>query len=62
MTPTAARPKRRRATGPGAERRARVRVVVADGHAIDRRALACLLRDQPDFDIVGEAANSAEAI
>jgi DNA-binding NarL/FixJ family response regulator len=37
-------------------------VVIADGQAIDRRALGSLLHDQPDFEIVGEAANSAEAI
>jgi DNA-binding NarL/FixJ family response regulator len=40
----------------------RLRIVVADGHAIDRHGLASLLREQPDFEIVGEAANSAEAI
>jgi len=32
------------------------------GHAIDRHGLLSLLRGQPDFECVGEAANSAEAI
>jgi DNA-binding NarL/FixJ family response regulator len=36
--------------------------VVADGHAIDRRGLVSLLREQPEFEVVGEAANAAEAI
>jgi DNA-binding NarL/FixJ family response regulator len=36
--------------------------VVADGHALDRRALASLLREQPDFEVVGEAAGATEAV
>jgi two-component system nitrate/nitrite response regulator NarL len=36
--------------------------VVADGHALDRRGLVSLLREQPDLEVVGEAANTGEAI
>ncbi|MBI5169884.1 MAG: response regulator transcription factor [Candidatus Eisenbacteria bacterium] len=37
-------------------------MVVADGAAIDRAAIAALLRAESDFLVVGEAADSAEAI
>lgn len=40
----------------------RTRIVVADGHAIDRRGIVSLLSDQPDFEVVGEASNTEEAI
>ena len=40
----------------------RIRIVVADGQAIDRQALLSLLGTQPDFECVGTAANSGEAI
>jgi len=65
MSTSRARPKARAASRPASartSRSARIRVVVADGQAIDRHALASLLRGQPDFEVAGEAANSAEAI
>jgi len=39
-----------------------VRLVVADGQAIDRGGLVGLLEDESDFEVVGEAATLAEAI
>jgi len=39
-----------------------IRVLVADSQAIDRRALALLLRSQHDLRVVGEAANADEAL
>ena len=56
------RPQPRKAARHATANRSRIRVVVADGHAIDRHGLVSLLRGQPDFECVGEAANSAEAI
>jgi DNA-binding NarL/FixJ family response regulator len=55
-------PAKARAARPAATPAARIRILVADGHSIDRRALVSLLREQPDFEVVGEATNSAEAI
>ncbi len=57
-----AHPRRRAATRAASSRSAQLRIVVADGHAIDRRGLVSLLAEQPDFEIVGEASNTAEAI
>jgi DNA-binding NarL/FixJ family response regulator len=37
-------------------------VVVADGAAIDRAAIAALIRSEQDFLVVGEAGNTQEAI
>jgi len=62
MNSSRARAKRRDASRPAAARSSRIRIMVADGHAIDRRAIGSLLREQPDFEVVGEASNSAEAI
>jgi DNA-binding NarL/FixJ family response regulator len=58
---------RTRSKPPGAAPRTpaqphRIRIVVADGQAIDRRAVLSLLATQPDFECVGEASNSGEAI
>jgi DNA-binding NarL/FixJ family response regulator len=39
-----------------------VRIVVADDHLIVRDGIAELLNTQPDFDVVGVAANGAEAV
>jgi len=39
-----------------------VRLVVADGQAIDRGGLVGLLEDERDFEVVGEAATLTEAI
>lgn len=39
-----------------------VRVVVVDDHALFRRGLIELLRDMPEIQVVGEAANGQEAL
>jgi two-component system, NarL family, response regulator NreC len=39
----------------------RIRVLIADDHAVLRAGLRMLLSAQPDIDIVGEAANGVEA-
>ncbi len=62
MSLTRAHSKRPGPSRPSSARAPRIRIVIADGHAIDRRALGSLLNEQEDFEIVGEAANSAEAI
>jgi DNA-binding NarL/FixJ family response regulator len=38
------------------------RVLVADDHAVVRRGLALLLNREPDFEVVAEAADGAEAV
>jgi DNA-binding NarL/FixJ family response regulator len=62
MSPSRKRPKPRSAARPAPARPPRIRIVVADGHAIDRHGFVSMLRGQPDFECVGEAANSSEAI
>ncbi len=42
--------------------RRRLRVLLADDHEIVREGLAILLNDQPDIEIVGQAANGREAV
>jgi len=42
--------------------RPRLRVLLADDHEIVREGLAILLNDQPDIEIVGQAANGREAV
>lgn len=44
------------------EHTGRIRVLLADDHAVVRDGLAGLLRDQPDMDVVGMAANGLEAV
>ena len=39
-----------------------VDIVVADDHRIVRDGLRSLLQTQPDFRVVGEAANGADAV
>jgi len=39
-----------------------IRIVVADDHPIVRRGISALLSSLPDFTVVGEATNGAEAI
>lgn len=39
-----------------------IRVLVVDDHALFRRGVVELLRDQPDFDPVGEAGSGQEAL
>lgn len=40
----------------------RIRVVVADDHLVLREGIRNLLEEQPDIDLVGEAANGLEAV
>jgi DNA-binding NarL/FixJ family response regulator len=50
---------------PEAEEPARgepIRVLVADDHALFRRGLEMVLAQEPDFKLVGEAADGAEAV
>jgi DNA-binding NarL/FixJ family response regulator len=56
------KPKRSAASRAASARLSRVRIVVADGHAIDRRGMVSLLTEQPDFEVVAEASNTTEAI
>ena len=39
-----------------------IRILVADDHPMLREGLVAVLSTQPDFDIVGEAANGAEVV
>ncbi len=40
----------------------RISIVIADDHAVLRESLAALLQSQPDFDVIGAAANGEEAL
>ncbi len=40
----------------------KIRVVLADDHAVLRAGLKALIEDEPDIEVVGEASNGAEAI
>ena len=44
------------------ESREPIRVVLVDEHAVLRQGLRRLLEDEPDIDVVGEAANGLEAV
>ncbi len=39
-----------------------IRIVIADDHTVVRQGLRMFLSDDPDFEIVGEAPNGAEAL
>ncbi len=39
-----------------------MRILIVDDHAVVRTALGCMLAEQPDLEIVGEAANGQQAI
>src|SRR4051812_25275690 len=41
---------------------ARTRILLADDHPIVRSGITSVLSSQPDFEVVGEAANGAEAV
>ena len=40
----------------------RIRILIADDHAVVRKGLMMVLRLEPDFEIVGEAKNGVEAV
>ncbi len=40
----------------------RIRILIADDHAVVRRGLVMVLRLEPDFEVVGEAENGVEAV
>ena len=44
------------------EKAPRIRCVVADDHALLRQGVRRLLEDDPEFEVVGEAANASEAL
>ncbi len=39
-----------------------INIVIADDHAVVRQGLKMFLLDDPDFDVIGEAQNGAEAL
>jgi DNA-binding NarL/FixJ family response regulator len=39
-----------------------IRILIADDHAVVRRGLILVLKQEPDFEVVGEAKNGIEAI
>jgi DNA-binding NarL/FixJ family response regulator len=41
---------------------AKIRVLITDDHALFRQGIKTLVGSEPDMEIVGEAANAAEAI
>ncbi len=43
-------------------KRGRIRILLADDHAVLRAGLRVLLSREPDMDVVGEAASGAEAV
>src|SRR5262245_13158095 len=47
---------------PTPDPRARIRLLLADDHAVLRSGLRVLLGGQPDMDVIGEASDSAEAV
>ena len=40
----------------------KIEIVIADDHAVLRESLTALLNTQPDFEVVGKAANGTEAL
>ncbi|RMI40854.1 response regulator [Streptomyces triticirhizae] len=50
------------ATGPGGRNVRRVRVVLADDQMLVRAGFRSILADEDDIEVVGEAANGAEAV
>jgi two-component system, NarL family, response regulator NreC len=42
--------------------KARVRVLICDDHALVREGLGAILRENPGFEVVGEAGNGLEAV
>src|SRR5262245_53583135 len=58
--PSHTQPRRRAARRAAHPKASPVRIVVADSQAIDRGGLVGLLEDEPDFEVVGEAATVDE--
>ncbi len=40
----------------------KIRILIADDHAIVRKGIRALLSTEPDIDVIGEAGNGAEAV
>ena len=40
----------------------KIQIVIADDHAVLRESLTALLNTQPDFEVIGKAANGTEAL
>ncbi|MFQ5856407.1 MAG: response regulator transcription factor [Anaerolineae bacterium] len=40
----------------------RIRILIADDHAVVRKGLAMVLRLEPDFEVVGEAGDGRKAV
>jgi two-component system, NarL family, response regulator NreC len=40
----------------------RIRILLADDHAVVRQGFKMILGEQPDMEIVGEAGNGREAV
>jgi DNA-binding NarL/FixJ family response regulator len=49
-------------SGPGAASGGRIRVLLADDHALVRHGVRLILEQQPDIEVVAEAADGAEAV
>ncbi|MGE5602728.1 MAG: response regulator transcription factor [Nitrososphaerales archaeon] len=51
-------------SGPSVDERddGEVRIVIADDHALVRAGLRMMLEDEPDMEVVGEAADGAQAL
>src|SRR5438132_13118006 len=49
-------------TNEPAEKTEKIQIVVADDHAVLRESLSALLGTQPDFEVVGSAADGAQAL
>ncbi|MGD0561269.1 MAG: DNA-binding response regulator, partial [Streptosporangiaceae bacterium] len=39
-----------------------IRVLIADDHALFRRGLEIVLKEEPDIELVGQASDGAEAV
>jgi DNA-binding NarL/FixJ family response regulator len=47
---------------PDANSKSKVRILVVDDHDVVRKGLTLMLRQEPDFEVVGEARDGAEAV